>query len=160
PANLALMHETGYVICLDVTPAIALQRLTREAEERGMSMSDARPLLAGTDALARLGELYARRQKWYEDADLTLDTNSEAPDRIAQHVVASLAIVGVVAGNDSLPSSRMIATATGACYESVIGWGTIASLAQRLERLNAPLRLSIVTDSIIAPLYQDGVGKT
>jgi 3-dehydroquinate synthase len=159
PANRALMHETGYAICLEVTPATALQRLSLEAEGRGIAMSVARPLLAGTDALARLGELQTRRQKWYGDADLIIDANVEAPDTIAQHIVASLAIAGSLAGNGAPPSSRRIATATGAPYDSVIGWGALAGLAQRLERLNAPRRLSIITDSLVAPLYEDEVAE-
>jgi 3-dehydroquinate synthase len=66
---------------------------------------------------------------------------------------------GALAGSGAVLNSRIIATATGASYESVIGWGVSATLTQRLERLNAPRRLSIITDSTVAPLYQDGVEK-
>jgi 3-dehydroquinate synthase len=161
--NLALMREAGYIICLDVEPDTALTRLSAEAATRGDSLPDARPLLAGADPLARLAELRARRQRWYSEADLILDANAPDPGALAQRIVARLAGSGALAANatnDAEPVSRMIATASGASYESVIGWGAITTLAERFNRLNAPRRVHLITDSIIAPLYQETLELT
>jgi 3-dehydroquinate synthase len=160
PGNLALMREVGYIICLDIEPATALMRLTAEATTRGGSLPDARPLLAGADPLARLAELRTHRQRWYSEADLILDANATDPGAIAQHIVARLAGSGAISANDAEPVSRMIATTTGDTYESVIGWGAIATLAERLKFLNAPRRVHLITDSIIAPLYQETLQLT
>jgi 3-dehydroquinate synthase len=153
--NLAVMREAGHSICLDVEPATALARLTAEATTSGDSVADERPVLAGADALARLAELRARRQQWYSEADLTLDANTTDPDTLAQRIVARLAASGMLTANAAATVSRMIATTTGASYESVIGWGAITTLGERLQRLNAPRRVQLITDSRIAPLYLD-----
>ena len=62
--------------------------------------------------------------------------------------------------NDAVTVSRMIATTTGDSYESVIGWGAIATLAERLKRLNAPRRVHLITDSVVAPLYLETLELT
>jgi shikimate kinase/3-dehydroquinate synthase len=155
PENLALMREAGYIICLDVEPATALTRLSAEAATLGGSLPDARPLLAGADPLARLSELRAHRQRWYCEADLILDANTVDPSSLAQRIVARLAGSGALPADDAVTASRMIATTTGESYESLIGWGAVTTLAERLKRLNAPQRVHLITDSIIAPLYQE-----
>ncbi len=158
--NLALMRETGYIVCLDVEPATALMRLSAEAATRGDSLPDARPLLAGADPLARLAELRTHRQRWYSAADLILDANVPDPDALAQRIVARLAGSGALPPNDAVTVSRMIATTTGDTYESVIGWGAIITLAKQLNRLNAPRRVHLITDSVVAPLYLETLELT
>ena len=159
PGNLASMRAAGYVVCLDVKPGTALTRLTAEAATRSDSLADARPLLAGMDPLARLSELRTHRLHWYSEADLTLDANTADAKALAQRIVARLVGSGALPPNGAASVSRMIATATSGSYESVIGWGVISELSERLKRLDAPRRIFIITDSIIAPLYQDTVEK-
>ncbi len=158
--NLALMRETGYIVCLDVEPATALMRLSAEAATRGDSLPDARPLLAGADPLPRLAELRTHRQRWYSEADLILDANAPDPDTLAQRIVARLAGSGALPASDAVTVSRMIATTTGDSYESVIGWGAIITLAEQLNRLNAPRRVHLITDSVVAPLYLETLELT
>jgi 3-dehydroquinate synthase len=160
PGNVALMREAGYIICLDVEPAAALARLTAEVTTHGGSLSDVRPLLAGADPLARLSHLRTHRQRWYSEADLILDANATNPDALAQGVVARLAGSGALPPSETEPVSRMIATTTRDSYESVIGWGAITTLAERLKRLNAPRRVHLITDSTIAPLYLETLAMT
>jgi len=160
PRNLALMRETACIVSLDVAPDTALARLSAEAATRGDSLPDARPLLEGADPLARLAELRTRRQRWYSEADLMLDANATAPGVLAQRVVARLAGSGALPANDAVPVYRTIATTTGGSYESVIGWGAITMLAERLKRLNAPRRVHLITDSVVAPLYMETLELT
>src|SRR5262249_9444332 len=92
--------------------------------------------------------------------DLTLDANTADPDALAQRIVARLAGSGLLPANGAELTARRIATTTGDSYESVIGWGAITTLVERLERLNAPRRVHLITDSVIAPLYQDYLERT
>jgi 3-dehydroquinate synthase len=154
------MREAGYIICLDVEPATALTRLRAEAATLGGSLPDARPLLAGANPLARLAELRTHRQRWYGEADLILDANAPDPDALAQRIVARLAGSGALPPNDAVMVSRKIATASGASYESVIGWGASVTLAEQLNRLNAPRRVHLITDSVVAPLYLETLELT
>jgi 3-dehydroquinate synthase len=157
PAHLALMRERGYMVCLDVTPATALARLSAEASTRSGSLPDARPLLAGADPIGILAELKSRRQRWYGAADVTFDTNATNAHAVAQRIVAHLAGSGALPPHGAATVSRLTATTTGDSYESVIGWGAIRTLSERLKRLHAPRRVFIISDSIIAPLYQETV---
>ena len=136
-------------------------RLSAEAATRGDSLPDARPLLAGADPLARLAELRTRRQRWYSEADLILDANVRLLPTLLRNA-SWRASPGRARSqpNDAVPVSRMIATTTGDSYESVIGWGAITTLAKRLKRLNAPRRVHLITDSVIAPLYQETLELT
>ena len=136
-------------------------RLSAEAATRGDSLPDARPLLEGADPLARLAELRTRRQRWYSEADLILDANVDCIPTLLRNASwrASLGQARFHA-NDAAPVSRTIATTTGDSYESVIGWGAIATLAERLKRLNAPRRVHLITDSVVAPLYLETLELT
>jgi len=160
PENITLMREMGYIVCLDVTPATALTRLSAEAATRNGALPDARPLLAGADPLVILAELKSRRQRWYGAADLTLDANAADSVAVAQRIVARLAGSGALAPHGAAPVSRQIATATGASYDSVIGWGAVTTLGEQLQRLAAPRRAFIVADSTVASLYQESVDQT
>jgi 3-dehydroquinate synthase len=157
PENLAHMRRVGSTICLDVAPATALSRLVGEAAERGVSPTETRPLLAGADPLARLSELHERRQPWYQEADVIIEASATGPDAVVQRIVASLAGAGRLPADDAFPAPRRIATATGATYEAVVGWGAITTLGARLNELEAPQRVYIVTDATVAPLYQESV---
>jgi 3-dehydroquinate synthase len=160
PGNRAVMRDAGCVIYLDVEPATALMRLTTEATTQGGSLPDARPVLAGADPLERLAELRARRQSWYSEADLILDANAPDPGALAQRIAARLAGSGALPADDVMTASRVIATTSGDSYESVVGWRAITTLAERLKRLNAPRRVHLITDSIVAPLYLDTLQLT
>jgi 3-dehydroquinate synthase len=158
--NLELMREAGYVVCLDVAPATALARLAKDAAAHGVTPAVTRPLLAEADPLVRLTELRERRQRWYRAADLTRDANSADPETAAQHIAASLVGTALLPSAGARSVSRMIATAAGGAYESVVGWGAVARLGERLLTLDAPRRVHIVTDSTVAPLYQHLLEKT
>jgi shikimate kinase / 3-dehydroquinate synthase len=159
PVNLATMRNGGYMVCLDVAPAIVFDRLSAEAEERDETLASLRPLLEGTDPIARLTELGARRP-WYRDADLIVDANTPAPNDLVGEIVASLAGAGALPADGGGSVARTIHAATDAAYEAVVGWGEIATLGERLRALGASTRVHIVTDSHVAPLYQRALEQT
>jgi 3-dehydroquinate synthase len=160
PENLALMRATGRIVRLDVAPGTALARLTEEATARGVSLTDARPLLAGADPLLALRERLAQRQRWYSAADFTLDANAADAKTIAQRIAAHLVGRCALPPDGATTTARTITATSGRPYESVIGWGAITTLDERLRRLGAPERVHIVTDSTVAPLYQEVVEQT
>jgi shikimate kinase/3-dehydroquinate synthase len=159
PVNLATMRNGGYMVCLDVAPAIAFDRLSVEAEERDETLASLRPLLEGADPIARLTELRARRP-WYRDADLIVDANTPAPDVQVGEIVASLAGAGALQADGGGSVARTIRAVTDAAYEAVVGWGEIATLGERLRALGASKRVHIVTDSHVASLYQRALEQT
>jgi shikimate kinase len=65
-------------VWLRVTPEEAVRRVREEGPTR--------PLLAVPDPLARARELLRAREKWYEKADLTLDSMEGAPEELARRI--------------------------------------------------------------------------
>jgi shikimate kinase/3-dehydroquinate synthase len=156
-ANLIAMRDAGNTVCLDVSATTALARLTDEASGHDGSLPEMRPLLDSADPLARLSEMYTRRRPWYLAADLVVDANTSDPDALARRIVGAFAGAGSLPPDSATPVSRVIHTSNGAAYQAVVGWGTITTLGERLNQLGAPKRVHIVTDSQVAPLYQNGV---
>jgi shikimate kinase len=72
PENIRLMKRTGSMVCLSATPEVILER-TRKFSHR--------PLLNVPDPLARIRSLLAERRKFYEQADITVDTSDISIDQ-------------------------------------------------------------------------------
>ena len=149
--NLARALERAWVVALDATPETALARATAEAQSQGLSIGELRPLLEAADPLARIGELTARRQPLYAQADITIVTDALAPDAVAARIAAALIAQGRLPGDGAETVTRRVAA--GAGYDAVVGWGALAGLPERLRALGLPSRLSVVTDSAVADLY-------
>ena len=79
--SMALLHSTGRMIYLRVTPGIALARMAQGRARR--------PLLDGADPLGSITALYEARRSLYETADLVLDTEviekSEVIEQVRQY---------------------------------------------------------------------------
>jgi len=159
PANLATMRNGGYMVCLDVAPAVAFDRLSAEAEERDETLASLRPLLEGADPIARLTELRARRP-WYYDANLIVDANRPTPDDLVGEIVASLAGTGALPADGAGSVVRAIRAATDTAYEAVVGWGEFVKVGERMRALGASRRIHIVTDAHVAPLFQRALEQT
>ena len=92
-ANREIMHASGVVVALDVTPSIAAERLGAvDAEER--------PLLRG-DLLQRLQELSAQRAPLYAESDLLIATDQQTPDAVARAITAGLVARGLFPASSS-----------------------------------------------------------
>ena len=78
-ANIADFARTGFVICLQATPDMILQRVGHETH---------RPLLATGDKLGRIRELLEKRQALYDAVPHQIDTNGQTPDQVAERIVA------------------------------------------------------------------------
>jgi shikimate kinase len=84
PDSTALLHSTGRMIYLRVTPGTALARMAQGRARR--------PLLEGPDPLGSITALYEARRSLYETADLVLDTEviekSEVIEQVRQYTLS------------------------------------------------------------------------
>ena len=77
--------EGTLVLRLDASPETILARLQRQATDEGAAVE--RPLLAGADPLARIQELKSARQSVYDKAHLTISSNVDTVDELADEIV-------------------------------------------------------------------------
>ena len=81
PENIKLMKDNGTVICLTATADVILER-TRKFNHR--------PLLNVPDPQEAIQALLADRQKFYAQADVTIDTSEISIKEVAARVLNSL----------------------------------------------------------------------
>ena len=79
--NLQLMLKTGPVIALLVSATEALNRTGRHS---------GRPLLEEGDPLAAATNLLSRRRRFYERADLRIETDGHTPEMIVSRILVDL----------------------------------------------------------------------
>jgi shikimate kinase len=84
--NLQLMLKTGPVIALLVSATEALKRTGKHS---------GRPLLEQGDPLAAARNLLKQRELFYERADLRIETDGHAPERIVSKILVDLNLQGV-----------------------------------------------------------------
>jgi len=72
------LPEGTLTVWLRVTPEEAIRRAQQEGPTR--------PLLAVPDPLARARELLGNREKWYERADFSLDSQFGGPEELARQI--------------------------------------------------------------------------
>ena len=151
--NRALLRSAGTCIYLSVQPEVALARLDAqraEAAERGAA-PEIRPLLAGSDPLARLRNLLTARAQWYEDAHVTFVTDEKSVEQVVQEIIAMLISAGEIATDPHLLSVKRVHI--GAGYNVVIDWGGLGRLGANLKMLNLPPRVFLITDQHVGSLY-------
>lgn len=79
PDNRRRLHETGWVVYLDVPPVLLYERTRHDRS---------RPLLNVPDPLARLEELYAARDPLYREiAHIVVDGSHLVASGIVQHLL-------------------------------------------------------------------------
>jgi shikimate kinase len=78
PENIKLMKQTGVMICLSATPDVILKRT---------KSSSHRPLLNVEDPEERIRSLLFSRQKYYDQADKTIDTSKISVEEIVRLIL-------------------------------------------------------------------------
>lgn len=76
--HLERLKEHSLVVCLWASPETLYQRVRHH---------DHRPLLQTADPLARIRELLARREPWYRQADVLIQTEQRSVREVAAQVV-------------------------------------------------------------------------
>lgn len=151
--NRALLRSAGTCIYLSVQPEIALARLnTQRIEEKTRgAVPEIRPLLAGSDPLARLRGLLAERAQWYEDAHATFATDAKSVEQVVQEIIATLISAGEIVTNPHMVAVKRVQVGDG--YNVVIDWGGLGRLSAHLNMLNLPPRVFLITDQHVGSLY-------
>lgn len=155
--NLELAKQRAWVVALEAAPEVTLARAAADAAARGLAVADLRPMLAGPDALDRIREMRVRREPRYREAHDHVITDTLTPSTVAARVLAGMIVRGALLDAGATTVIRRVAV--GAGYDSVVGWGALASLPERLAALRLPPRLSLVTDAQVGALYLEPLGQ-
>ncbi|CAA9538266.1 MAG: 3-dehydroquinate synthase [uncultured Thermomicrobiales bacterium] len=134
------------VVALDVSPAVAIARLTEQHRREGAST--ARPLLAGADPIDRMAAMKAARQPAYDRAGITLPVDHAGPALVAAEIVEL-----VTAANDGA-SPEIALEAPSGSSRIVVAPGSLGHVGT-LARARWPRaqRAWIVTDDRVGPLH-------
>jgi 3-dehydroquinate synthase len=135
--NRALMESGGALVSLTAAPEALLARM----EEDG-----SRPLLAGENTADRLQTLLEARKDLYGSIPIQIDTTAltveEVADRIADDPVAKRTV-------------QMIARRPRPGYKVILGERLIVNLSTWLEQAQLSAPYVVVSDSNVAPLYEE-----
>lgn len=140
PAVRSMIRESGIRLFLDVDPATAIERLQGAAP---------RPLLFEEDPLLAWKRLYRQRLGWYQEAEITLQSNS-LPEKIAEQLNLRI--------NQLLQPTWQIQTAPSGQPCCITGYAALPPLVSHLHQLAAKRKVAFVIDSAVAQLYHDHLG--
>ncbi len=133
----ALMEAGGSLVCLTAEPEALLVRLGSDGS---------RPLLAGEGRSQSLKTLLDARQDTYDSIPVQVDTTALTIEQVAERIA-------------DYPSSRrtirMTAQRPRPGYEVVLGEGLITNLSAWLEQAQLSPPFVVVSDSNVAPLYEE-----
>jgi len=146
----ALSHPDTLVVALEVSPAVALDRLREQQAADGAASE--RPLLAVSDPLQRLKLLKSSRQAIYDRAAITLIVDLASPETIAAEIAALLD-----QGADRVPDVTLTATSgTSAIHISPGVSTSLGGLAR--ARWPTSRRAWLISDDRVGPLHRDAIG--
>jgi shikimate kinase len=90
--NRDIMKSTGHVVLLTATAVTILERL--EDEMASTNSDTYRPVIEqDKDRLARITELLAYRDRYYYQADFTINTESKKPNLIVEEIIRKISDV-------------------------------------------------------------------
>jgi 3-dehydroquinate synthase len=146
PANCEALEAGGELICLEASEEALWQRLAGH---------DGRPMLAGADPRARMGELLAQRAAAYGGLPHQLDTTHLTPDEVAEQVMAIAA--GLPEGNHLIP----LALPDGTRYDIMIGPGLLVQSGMRIvAALPGARRAAQISNPTVAGLHGTPLRKS
>ena len=172
--NHAQLARKGFIVCLDAKPETIYQRLFQE----GSHGSEIRPLLEGDNPLERIRQLKARRQPYYDDVDLVINTDDLSISEVAGKVIRAWGLLcGVYPERDSsvasLPQNDKkrkayndvdkdvacwVETATQR-YPIFVGYGLLDKLGEELKKVTSSHVAIVISDENVSRLYGDKVEK-
>ncbi len=134
PENLALMNESGIVICLDADPGEILRRL---------SDSNSRPLLDVDDRRAEVERLLAARREAYAAIPWHIDTTDLSIRQVTKRVLRLVEAIKLTVRHPS------------GAYEIRIGRELLHHAGGALRAAGVPpeTRVALVSNDVVAPLY-------
>jgi 3-dehydroquinate synthase len=182
PQNHAQLARKGFIVCLDAKPETIYQRLFQE----GGHGSEIRPLLEGDNPLERIRQLKARRQPYYDDVDLVINTDDLSISEVAGEVIRGWGLLRSArndkgkrrndkgkarnsrgktgrektkAGNDVAEDvACWVETATQR-YPIFVGYGLLDKLGEELKKVTSSHIAIVISDENVSRLYGDRVEK-
>jgi shikimate kinase/3-dehydroquinate synthase len=140
------------VVALDASPETIFDRLRRQATVAGEAVE--RPMLASADPLERIGQLKQARQHAYDEAHLTLSSESATAEEIADELAT---LVRLTAGH---PLDVRLEAASGLSTIHV-GPGVAAAIGRRVrDEWPKARRAWIVSDTHVAALHAGTVERS
>jgi shikimate kinase/3-dehydroquinate synthase len=151
--------EAGLVVCLRAT--------AETIAARAAAQKAARPLLAGTDALARTRRLLDQRAALYALADFTVATDAMTPEEAAEEVARFYRERGAAAFSRpgrveelsrtpsvmppvvDAPGAATIVRAASGEYPAYVSWGALERLGEYVRRATGARRAFLVSDSAV-----------
>jgi shikimate kinase len=83
--NMDNLRNKGVIVCLTASARTIFERTKR---------NKSRPLLSVEDPLAKIKELLAFRQPYYEKADIMIDTEGRSPLEVAGEIITGMRVYG------------------------------------------------------------------
>jgi len=137
-----LMEAGGTLVCLSGEPEALLARLGKDGS---------RPLLTGENSAERLQELLEARREGYDSIPIQIDTTDLTVKQVAGQLMDHPSAQRTV---------RMTARRPLPGYEVVLGESLISDLSTFLEQANLSPPYVVVSDSNVAPLYEEITRKS
>ncbi len=140
PENRKIVRQ-GISVYISAPPEIIFERVRR---------NDKRPLLAGlsdTEKLEKIKSLLAQREKFYRQADIVVQTETEgSPQEVAEKIIEKLR------GN-LLQTMRIVnVELRERSYPIYIGTGALSELGKLCRRHSLGRRVAVVTNPTVAEL--------
>ncbi len=141
PENRKIVRQ-GISVYISAPPEIIFERVRT---------NDKRPLLAGlsdTGKLEKIKSLLAQREKFYRQADIVVQTETEgSPQEVAENIIEKLR------GN-LLQTMRIVnVELRERSYPIYIGTGVLSELGKLCRRHSLVHRVAVVTNPTVAELY-------
>jgi len=80
PDNVRDFQRNGYVVCLQASPDVIIERVSRAKN---------RPLLEQPDKAQAVRDLLAKRKDLYAALPIQVDTDGKTPEQVADEIVAA-----------------------------------------------------------------------
>ncbi len=145
-ANRKFMHEHGLTVYLQTSVDASWKRM----QETSVQIS--RPLILGENGQQRLRDLYTTRQKWYEEADIQINTEEGSQNALARRLI-SLALARGYLFLPFLPREVIKFHIGRVSSQVIVEWGGLPHLGETLHSLEFSERLFVITDSQVGALY-------
>jgi len=158
PGNRELFARSGVVVCLEAKPKTIYERLIDSKQNED---TVARPLLAGSDTLARITQLKASRQAYYATADWAVYTDDLTPNKVVDEVIRGFEIISA-RRNDAnyVESAPVVVTTATESYPVFVGWGIMDDLGRRMRQMGLGGCAEIISDEAVFSYHGTRVSQS
>lgn len=158
PGNRELFARSGVVVCLEAKPKTIYERLIASKQNED---TVARPLLAGSDTLARITQLKASRQAYYATADWAVYTDDLTPNKVVDEVIRGFEIISS-RRNDAnyVESAPVVVTTATESYPVFVGWGIMDDLGRRMRQMGLGGCAEIISDEAVFSYHGTRVSQS